>query len=115
MTAYPLREIKYRTYCEQHNRWEVYSLGDLIIGAATHFGGEGGEFKHWGQFTGLQDVAGKDIFEDDIIESGDTRAVVEYRVCGFMWDNQDLIKPSVKGRIIGNVRDNPELLAADPE
>jgi hypothetical protein len=73
-----------------------------------------------GQFTGLTDKNGKKIFEGDIIENIDGRAIVFFdkTPCGFymrfldayddtpldmgeMWDETE---------VIGNIHDNPELL-----
>jgi hypothetical protein len=115
------REIKFRAYCEKHNRWEVYTLGDLICGNATSENEEGGVFTNWCQCTGLQDRDGKDIFENDILTVVGKKYTVEFKngMFGVMINNNtkfiDLywwIKENKKAnnnyKIIGNKFDKEE-------
>lgn len=128
-----MKEIKFRVYCEKHQRNEEYTLGDLVSGAATKAGGEGGLFKNWREFTGLHDKNGKEISEGDILSDGKGWGVVKYFVSagGFMihenngtlnergkeeafylnkgefWNGRTQL---IEGEIIGNVYENPELL-----
>ena len=71
-----------------------------------------------GQFTGLTDKNGKEIFEGDIYNMGDKNIlyVVVWRDCGLI--GKQLGSTSYAGveywkekiEIIGNIHDNPELL-----
>lgn len=78
-----------------------------------------------GQYTGLKDAKGKRIFEGDIIESNDSRYVIQYDeeeakvvaahekllllTRGF---NQQWIN-KWKKVIIGNIHENPELIKTE--
>ena len=67
-----------------------------------------------GQFTGLYDKKGKEIYEGDIIQFPDGDIVdVEYSdsECSFIGGIERLgVLPTDKATILGNVHDNPELL-----
>lgn len=82
-----------------------------------------------GQYTGLKDKNGKEIFEGDILdyteldvfgEDHQYRGVVKWTDDCFVCDNSDnsdsitglawVVKQSIELEIIGNVHDNPELL-----
>ena len=93
---------------------DVYS--DSASAFGTSFGVE------ISQFTGLQDKNGRDIYEGDIIEYGEYgQEVVEwaygtdgdgYGVSGFAFNNEvDRENASYGGAVIGNIYENPELLA----
>lgn len=69
-----------------------------------------------GQFTGLKDKKGIEIYEGDIVSSGATTGIVVYdcEQAGFVVQKEKSIELrfySLVGiEVIGNIHDNPELL-----
>lgn len=124
------RIIKFRVFCEKHNKWEYYTLGDLVCGFSMPENGEGGIFKSgtWAQFTGLYDKNGKEIYEGDIVKgillypTGEsvalpTMGAVEYFIgyaafCICNDAGQTLFEHHLINsfEIIGNLYENPELI-----
>lgn len=112
-------EVKFRVFCEKHNRWEYYTLGDLVCGSTTENNGEGGIFKGetWCRYTGLKDKNEKDIYEGDVIRTPRGQwGIIVYEAPFFQVtvaeDQSSLYTRDflMSSEIIGNIFDNPELL-----
>ena len=134
-----MREIKFRGYsveelvgsqwiCNGHGIAKVnYIDGTKSFHILTPYGNYQVEEGSIGQYTGLKDMTGKEIFEGDIVEfihSGEkhTSQIYYKELEGFhfkfTYDNyeyefsiSDLNIPCRKTKIIGNMYENSELLA----
>lgn len=128
-----MREIKFRAKeIGSDGEWRV---GDLHITATKpHIHSLWNKYlikiETIGQFTGLHDSIGREIYEGDIIRSFDSKGepIIHY----LLYDNEEagfvaILKGSAKGdfgyvrcyqqwitkcekEVIGNIHDNPELL-----
>ena len=119
-----MREIKFRGY-----NGEKWLFGNLEINYKTKqacisdngFWRRPVRFDTVGQFTGLTDSTGKEIYEGDIIKTQKSEIgiiVWENDLCGFrarLADNSFYILTvffASMFSVIGNIHDNPELLEA---
>lgn len=120
-----MREIKFRGY-----NGEKWLFGNLDIDYKTKQAAISDNrwwrhpvrFETVGQFTGLKDSTGKEIYEGDIIQNEElfphTRGVVSYDayLTRFYIDTGDGdindLRQDEENRVIGNVYDSPELLEA---
>ena len=130
------REIKFRGKCTDNGEWVAGSLlqddygNCMIVGFIDHH-------EIWysvspetvGQFTGLRDRNGEDIYEGDILHIGSSKKGKpvaysnEYAAFGiqypdrdffpFAHDLQDISETCYE--VIGNIPDNPELMKGGAE
>jgi len=133
-----MRTIKFRGYNRKNNEW---LHGFYLQNRGWHFvcPDEFATNKSWddyqvdpetvGQFTGLLDKNGKEIYEGDILESNSIRHVVKYLEKGALFAGvSTVIKDAMTGdyaetplfqhwidgwkkEVIGNIHDNPELIS----
>ena len=122
-----MREIKFRGKGKTDGKWYFGNLYDIDTYRRTHICTINGgcldiDHETVGQFTGLYDCDGKEIYEGDILRFGNSKC----GVCEVKWDEsiaafcicfyfKDEIgsRPlggGVEFAIIGNIHDNPELL-----
>lgn len=136
-----MRTIKFRGYNAKNKEW-LY--GCYLINRGEHFICPDGEQPHdktWedfqidpesvGQFTGLHDKNGREIYEGDIIfsEEYDIRHIISYDdergsfIVTTAGDRYGTFTGSIYQRwindyekkVIGNIHDNPELMKGGEE
>ena len=121
-----MREIKFRAKDIASNKWLFGDIrhhkDDVCIFDQGGTKGEQVKRETVGQFTGLRDINGKDIYEGDILDVSyaDEESYLEVRfvrgVFAFLW-NGDLDDefpcnaPTHEwAKVIGNIYDDPKLL-----
>ena len=121
-----MRQIKFRAQDIASNKWLYGDLrhhkDDVCIFEQGGTKGEQVKRDTVGQFTGLRDINGKDIYEGDILDVNyaDEDSYLEVRfvrgVFAFLWDGDlddefPCNAPTHEwAKVVGNIYDDPKLL-----
>ncbi|MCY6485647.1 YopX family protein [Clostridium aestuarii] len=98
-----MREFKFRTWDKQKKK--MIQFEDMKSWTFNIF--EDDKYVIM-QYIGSKDINGKEIYEGDILETGNDAGVVEYGGGSFMYNCAKLI---ITGdEVLGNIYENPELL-----
>ena len=119
-----MRQIKFRAQDIASNKWLYGDLrhhkDDVCIFEQGGMKGKQVKKETVGQFTGLRDKYGKDIYEGDILFFDEDEDLLEVRfvrgVFAFLW-NGDLDEEFPTGspthewaEVVGNIYDNPDMI-----
>jgi len=122
-----MRDIKYRVWNPEFKEMYILSKKEYLGGTGIYDDSVGHDKSVWMQFTGLHDRNGREIYEGDIIEEYDD-GLYHWVV---KWDNEyacfylheqnigekfyldDLVSVVNKGKVIGNIFQDGDLLDSE--
>ena len=107
-----MREIKFRVYDKHNKIWKYFRVGECIFDGII-------DMESLGEFTGLKDKNGKEIYEGDIVQWLRYKKPVIGKIgwghAGF-WviGNFGQLYQNGSLEVIGNIYENPDLMETNP-
>ncbi|MHC1568707.1 MAG: YopX family protein [Candidatus Syntropharchaeia archaeon] len=119
-----MREIKFRAWDENREKWVYFRLDEIVnINHESLTDDEWAfiQLKDVGQYTGLKDKNGREVYEEDIVRFKDwwdeemvgevrySEKDMAFTIVNDFWDGFPMMYAD-DIEVIGNIYENPELL-----